>query len=79
MRTAVTLPVPQNRHQQWSLVVMAQTSSLHRHVCVAGDAGPMLAAAVADAGGLGFLWAARLPPAQMVEDYRTTISLLEPG
>ncbi len=55
-----------------------------RHGCtdmrvLHGDAGPKLAAAVANAGGLGFLWAARLQPAQFIADYRATISLLEPG
>ena len=43
------------------------------------DAGPELAAAVANAGGLGFLWAARLSPAKLTADYSTAVSLLEPG
>ena len=46
---------------------------------MAGATGPELAAAVANAGGLAFLQSARLPPAQVIDDYKTAIGLLDAG
>ena len=43
------------------------------------DVGPELAAAVANAGGLGFLQSARLPAAQVVGDYKAALGLLDAG